>query len=822
MPKRAYIFVVVTAIAGAFALGGALRSWVPSDLAKFACYLAIAMWAATLKVRLPRIESTMSVHFLFILLGVLELPLAETMIIGCAAAILQSFWKTARKPDWIQVCFNVLGLTANAIWLTYLAFSLAVKYFPGKSAVHLLAIALVYFATNTIPLAIVIALSQRTSIRRMWLDTYLWSFPYYIFGAVLAGLISFCNNRFGWESSLLAVPVMFWLFRTFYIYLTRLEEERKRATLEAENAAAAKRHVEEICALHLRTIEGLALAIEAKDNTTHAHLNRVSTYALEIAQDLGLDKDERDALRAAALLHDIGKLGVPDHIINKPGRLSSEEFEKIKLHPVLGAEIIERVAFPYPVAPIVRSHHEKWNGKGYPDGLKGEEIPIGARILAVVDCLDALASDRQYRKALTLQEAVKEIESQAGESYDPQVVAILRRRFQEFEKLTRRKWEESYIGLPSPSRPVRQGGSPDAGLEVMESQNREQGDFLSHIASARQEAHILFELAQDLGNSLSLDGTLSVMATRLRKLVPYDSIAVFAIKDNVLVPEFVSGDYFKTLSSLRIPIGKGLCGWVAGNEKPIVNGNPAVEVSLGSEDSPAQDLRSALAVPLEGITRMVGVLALYRKEPNAFTADHLRILHAITSRIAMCIENALQYREAESSATIDSLIGMANARSLSVHLERELARCKREGSTVGVLICDLDRFKEINDRFGQRAGDGVLKSFAAALKSTSREYDFVARTGGDEFAIIAPGITEEAALEKAASVSNLARKIGMETCEVDFLSSSAGYAFYPKDGTEAEQILALADRKMYATKWSRRATTAGNGATRSAEQLAHN
>src|ERR1700738_3012184 len=196
---------------------------------------------------------------------------------------------------------------------------------------------------------------------------------------------------------------------------------------------AEKRHVEEVCELHRRAIEGLALAVDAKDHTTHEHLHRVRTYAMELGMEMGLSAAELDALRAASLLHDIGKLGVPDHIINKPGRLSPEEFEKVKTHTIVGAEIIEKVAFPYPVAPIVRSHHEKWNGEGYPYGLKGEEIPIGARILAVVDCLDALASDRQYRRALPLDEAMARITCEAGTSFDPSVVKALQSRYRELE-----------------------------------------------------------------------------------------------------------------------------------------------------------------------------------------------------------------------------------------------------------------------------------------------------------------------------------------------------------------------------------------------------
>ena len=143
---------------------------------------------------------------------------------------------------------------------------------------------------------------------------------------------------------------------------------------------------------------------------------------MEIGKELGLGGSALKALQAAALLHDIGKLAIPEHIISKPGKLTPEEFDKMKIHPIVGAEILQKVQFPYPAAPIVRSHHEKWNGAGYPDGLQGEQIPIGARILAAVDCLDAVATDRPYRRALPLEEAIEVVASEAGKSYDPKVV----------------------------------------------------------------------------------------------------------------------------------------------------------------------------------------------------------------------------------------------------------------------------------------------------------------------------------------------------------------------------------------------------------------
>jgi diguanylate cyclase (GGDEF)-like protein/putative nucleotidyltransferase with HDIG domain len=647
----------------------------------------------------------------------------------------------------------------------------------------------------------VIGLAEKRPLRGLWSETYFWGLPYNLAGAAVVAGVSFCNRYVGWQSSLLILPIMYIIYRSYQLYLGRLEEQKKRVEVEELQVVAEKRHVEEVCALHLRTIEALALAIDAKDHTTHEHLHRVRTYAVEIAKDLGLSEQEIDALRAASLLHDIGKLAVPDHIINKPGRLTPEEFEKMKIHPIVGADILERVAFPYPVTPIVRAHHEKWNGKGYPDGLKGEEIPIGARILAAVDCLDALSSDRQYRKALPLDEAMKVVAADAGNSFDPRVIEILQLRYLELERYALQGLEDARKDSLSLSYTVERGEGPGAGLELDINHRRgNQTDFLSSIASARQEAHTLFELSQDLGDSLSLDETLSLVAMRLRKLVPYDSIVAFIRKGDYLVTEFVSGDNFRLLSSMVIPVGTGLCGWVAQNSMPIINGNPAVEASFAHDPRKTTELRSALAVPLEGVNGLVGVLALYQTEADAFTSDHLRILQVITSKVAHFIENALKYRQAESSATNDFLTGLPNARALSIHLEQELARCKREHSTVAVMECDLNGFKEVNDRYGHLAGDKVLKLFANLVREVCREYDYAARMGGDEFVIIAPNMTPGAVNEKAILLNALAQQAGREVCGKDMLSLSLGAAFYPQDGSDTEQLLAEADRKMYAAK----------------------
>jgi diguanylate cyclase (GGDEF)-like protein/putative nucleotidyltransferase with HDIG domain len=601
----------------------------------------------------------------------------------------------------------------------------------------------------------------------------------------------------GWQTSLLVLPLVYWVYRSYHLYLAKLATEKKQVEIE-------KRNAEEVASLHLRTIESLALAIEAKDHTSHQHLQRVRVFAVAVAKELGFPEEEIEALRAAALLHDIGKLAIPEHIINKPGRLTPEEFEKMKIHALVGAEILQRVAFPYPVAPIVRSHHERWDGTGYPDGLKGEQIPMGARVLAAVDCLDALASHRQYRSAMSLDTAMEKVASMSGSAFEPRIVEILKRRYRELEIMV----QSDSMPAEETTRPTSAHVRIDAGLEPAAGFEHSaplpspanDADFLSSIASARQEAQTMFELSQDLGNSLSLGETLSVLSMRLRKMIPYDSMAVFLLKDGRLLPELVSGDNFRLLSSLNVGLGEGLCGWVAEKRKPIVNGNPEAEAGYVSDPAKFTRLRSTLAVPLEGLNGVVGVLAMYCADRDAFSADHLRILLAVSSKIALSVENALKYQLAEDSATTDYLTGLPNARSLFVHLTRELARCRRTGTSLAVMVCDLDNFKQINDLYGHLEGDNLLKDFACHLKETCRDYDYVARMGGDEFVIVAPGLSPHASSEKASRLHQLAVDSGKKIAGRDLVGLSVGTAFCPEDSFDIERLLAEADRRMYSMK----------------------
>jgi diguanylate cyclase (GGDEF)-like protein/putative nucleotidyltransferase with HDIG domain len=788
MNIKAKLYVAAVSLAGLGVIGITLYHWHSGDLYRFFFYLILSALAAGLKVTLPGIRGTMSVCFLFVFIGIADLNAPETLLIGCAGTVVQCLWKSKQRPKLFQVVFSIAN-TGIAVSLAY-----AFYHWPLLQRLEhigpllLIAAGLAYYGLNTVPIAAVISLSEGKRFGETWHNCYFWSFPFYLVGASVAWIISLFTKQMHWQGSIVLLPVIYLIYRSYQLYLARLEDER--------------RHVESIAELHMRTIEALALAIEAKDHTTHEHLRRVRVYAVEVGKQLALSEAELEALKAAALLHDIGKLAVPEHIISKPGRLTQEEFEKMKIHPVVGAEILERVAFPYPVAPIVRAHHEKWDGTGYPYGLRGEEIPIGARILSAVDCLDALASDRQYRRAMSLDEAMNEVVSMAGKSFDPRVVLILKRHYIELERLAQAT-KVSTAKLSTGMR-IEKGSEPAAGYQgaAPHTAPGNEYDFLCSIAAARQEVQLLFELVQDLGNSLSLDETLSVVAARLKKIVPYDAIAIYVRLEGKLVPRYVNGEDFRLFTSLEIPVGEGLSGWVAENRKPILNGNPSVEPGYLADPAKFSTLRSALAVPLEGLSGAIGVMTLYRAERDAFSRDHLRILLAISSKVSLAVENALIFRQVEDSATTDYLSGLPNARSLFLRLDGELARCKRSQEPLCVVVCDLDGFKQINDRFGHLEGNKVLRLVSEALRSRCREYDYVARMGGDEFVLLLPGSDRRAIQGRIAEIRQIAIGTGMPSGSG--VSMSIGEAYFPEDGSDAEELLAEADKRMYKAKQLRK------------------
>src|SRR5579871_2061560 len=615
--------VAATITLGAAVVLWAALNWNPHDQLRTLAFIATALAASTLKVRLPGVTGTASVLALFVLIGIVNFSLPEAIAIGALSMLAQCTWRTAARPRLEQEAFSICSF-ATAVYLSSLAYHGTRAHLPEPLSLALLT--LTFFITNSLPVAGIISLTEGKKFLKVWSD-YRWLLPCYAVGASLAWLIGTFPRAVQWELPLICLPLVYLVHRSSRTHIVQVEQEKK--------------HMVEMNGLHLRTIEALALAIDAKDHTTHDHLQRVQLYAVEIGRDLGLSEAALDALKAASMLHDIGKLAVPEHIISKPGKLSRAEFERMKIHPVVGAEILERVRFPYPVVPIVYSHHEKWDGTGYPNGLRGEEIPIGARILAAVDCLDALASDRQYRKALPLDDAMAKVASEAGTSFDPKVVEILRRRYIELEKLATEQPLQAPPKLSTDIK-VERGSAPDAGFaeSAEKSKVTTTADASSFLAKAQRIGQEMASVVRALGDSLRPEDIFALLAIRLKEVVPFDSLAVYGLQENTLTPQFVNGENFRLFSSLRIPLGEGLSGWVAQNHKAILNGNPSVEPGYLNDPTKYSTLRSALAVPVESGSRVIAVLALYRAGQDAFTADELHVLEAIGSTLGSLIQPA--------------------------------------------------------------------------------------------------------------------------------------------------------------------------------------
>ncbi len=802
MPLRTklQIAMILLATAGAtvFAAHEANGSWLP-----FWLLLVAVLVSSGLKVGLPRGDGTMSLNFPFILLGIVQLSPLQAMLLAALSVAAQCRIRVVKMFSAVQIIFNV----GNAMLSTACAFytCAALQHFRVATAPALAFASVAYFLCSTAAVALVLASSKGEKAFPFWRTEFPWYLPFYFVGAALAATVHWMSGRFGWGTALLLLPVVYTLYRAYTGQLSRIQERQQ--------------HLEETEALHLRTIEGLAMAIEAKDQNTHDHLFRVRQYVKAVGQSLKLSKLEMQALETAAFLHDIGKLAVPEHIINKPGKLTPEEFEKMKIHPVVGADILERVRFPYPVVPIVRSHHEWWNGTGYPDGLRGTDIPIGARILTVVDCFDALVSDRPYRKGMTGSQALNLIQDLSGRQFDPSVVHAFQVCHAEAESRT-----ESLI--PSVFTPlntdvdVSRGLAPGAGYEDGSNEqtaplstsapdggghgtDQHGREALDRIASASQEAQSLFELHQFVGDSLTSNETLAVVASRLRRLIPFDNCSIFLTQGDALELRFADGQPAHRFAVNKIQLGEGISGWVAQRAKPILNGNAAAEPGCPYRADGTPALRSGLSIPLFDLRNAVfAVLTLYSTAAEAFSRDHLRVLLAMQSKLSLSLQNLMQSPKTEPDHESDRLTGLPNARRLFLQLDSELILARSLQQPLAIFVCDLNGFGEVNERRGHLAGDLVLRLVADAFHNLCVENEIVARMGGDEFVFLLPGVTERTAIARLEEVRCTTGLVSRNADCGFLLSSSVGAAFYPTDGLTAEELLSAAARRMHLVKRS--------------------
>ncbi len=650
MALRVKVLISLMVLAAPLAMLASVHS-PPTHWVLFAAYLGAVLLSAGMKVPLPRGDSTMSVNFPFIFLAIMQLSPLQAMAIAAISVFAQCKFRVRQLFSLVQIAFNVANaITATAV--SALTFGLLVHrhvaFAPALSAA-----AIAYFFFSTAPVALVISWSKGKPVLPFWRENFLWFLPFYLVGAALSALADMLGLRYGWSTGLLVLPVAYTIYRAYNAQMSQIREQA--------------RHIAEMGALHVRTIEGLAMAIEAKDQDTHDHLLRVRVYVTEMGKAMRLSDTEMEAVRTAALLHDIGKLAVPERIINKPGKLTQEEFETMKIHPVVGADILERVRFPYPVVPIVRAHHEWWDGMGYPDGLRGEAIPIGARILSLVDSFDAMVSDRPYRKAMRPAEAMAVVKRLSGTQFDPQVVEQLEQRYVQLEEQARLEAEK--LMRLNTEIAVSRGAAPGAGFEQDSAELAaahdgavmcciEPGDGVatalnrtapSLIEAVAAHAQAVFEATAAPGYALGLDDTLAVLVSRLAPLIPFACCVLYLKEGEKLVPQRLERAAAPFFSSSAVPLGEGISGWVAHHAHSIVNGNATVEPNYLHDES-RLELQSALSVPLRDREDGVfGVLSFYAAAASAFSRDHLRALEAVERVIAHALGNAGQGETREAA-----------------------------------------------------------------------------------------------------------------------------------------------------------------------------
>ncbi len=487
----------------------------------------------------------------------------------------------------------------------------------------LLLFTITYFGLNSWIIAFAIALERRLSPLKIWRDNFvLLSLNYFGGASVAALLVSFTRDL---DVTYLAVivPLLIVLYLTFSTSMGRVED--------------ANKHLTQLNTLYMSTIETLAMAIDAKDQITHGHIRRVQTYAVALAKKMGVTDDKLiGAIEAAALLHDMGKLAVPEYILNKPGPLTPAEFEKMKLHASVGADILSSIDFPYPVVPIVRHHHENWNGKGYPDGLSGSEIPIGARILSVVDCFDALTSDRPYRPRLPDKEAIRILLERRGTMYDPLVVDT-------FIRL--------HPGIAPPVLPESEHPLTAIAKAAVKSKgNVERALRLEDITASSGEVVALFALAHALGPQASLIEAGDIVFVHLRRLVPHSFGVLFIyLRDrDELSAAYASGGSASLLTGMTVIVGQRLSGWVAANRQTIRNSDPILDLGeVTKAISPRP--RSCLSTPMTVGPNLVGVLTLYSEQEDFFSEDHERLLEAVARQVAPAIARTVENADQDLS-----------------------------------------------------------------------------------------------------------------------------------------------------------------------------
>ncbi len=520
---------------------------------------------------------------------------------------------------------------------------------------------------------------------------------------------------------------------------------------------------------YVATIGALAAALDAKDRYTEAHSRETAELAVNVGKRLDLPADQLRLLKYGALLHDIGKIGIPGYILQKPGPLTSEEFAIMREHPVIGERIVASVAFLAPLGPIVRAEHERWNGTGYPDGLKGEEIPIEARIIHACDSFHAMASDRSYRKAMPIKKIVGEFRKETGHQFDPRVVDVMLDLIEHDPPHFTAAAEA--VGQPTPDAAV------------------------SGPRGWAQHMQTVEALGQQLARATSIEDICNRIGETITASLPLDQCRVLLMSEDRTRLEVVylrgtDRDEYREVTAINaaVEVGEGIAGWVAESRRGAVLGDTEHHPKAAHVKGTTVIDESMLAVPVMFEDEVLAVIVILKLGLNQYSLDQLRLLTILANQAAVSIANARLIERLAAAATVDPLTGLMNRGAFEEAVNKQMLRPQSWGT---LLMLDVEDLRVTNQAYGHRAGDAVLKRMARAIRTSIRGDDLASRWIGDDFAILAPGID-------ATQAALLAGRI--ETAlQSDRISIRWGTAEYHGDALTAQDLLtaslkSLADR----------------------------
>lgn len=739
----------------------------------------LTLLSGSATVKLPAVPATISVSETFVFTSVILFgPAAGTVTVALDALVI-SLWLARRGHPFYRIAFNVCALPAS-LWLgahlfywTWGSQPLSLVSTPVEIRgliLPLILFTVTYFLLNSWLIACAISLEKHLTPLRVWRDNFAWLSLNYFGGASVAALLATYTRDIDYAYLAFVLPLLAVLYFTFSMSMGRVED--------------ANRHLRDLNKLYMSTIETLAMAIDAKDQITHGHIRRVQRYATALARALGITEPAQlSAIEAASLLHDMGKLAVPEYILNKPGPLTAAEFEKMKLHASVGADILSSIDFPYPVVPIVRHHHESWDGTGYPDGLEGSAIPLGARILSVVDCFDALTSDRPYRPRLSDAAAVAILIERRGSMYDPLIVDSFIALHSTLTKEQILDSEDRKAAINS----IGHRGSPP--------ENEQRASPLEDITASTEEALVLYELARALTGYLDMREVGEAVAKHVRRMIPastcvlytYDSVA------DELKAVHVAGEGIAHLSGIRIPRGERLSGWVAANKQTILNSNPLLDLGeVGRTMKPR--LRNCLSTPILSGTELVGVLTLYTTETNAFTENHRRVIEAVARQVADSVTKASDSDHPKNIIhTAHHRLSLPGPQTLERALAAEL-ELNGPNRFLSLLFVVIESPKAFNVSRPTGRDERLAALIAERLVGVLRKHDTLFQSQPDEYVILlAQTDFDAAALVAGRIASDLAEALPSHHTSLESrMQVTIRIATAPQDGMTVSDLAASA------------------------------